>query len=217
MGVTLATLGSVLPPVSAFGLWPPRPYAAVAAGPAGTALRRGLRSPLTLGGGTPPINEQQQHKSGLVCLCFSSPSVVREGGFLETLPSANAETRNLAIFPLPNPKINNPLHQRDNHKQGRLFATYTLENHESAVIFASPTWKVIRKSFSSHSPICRTLQVSFLSGFQNGERQKSRFFVILHLEKSIFPVVFGLTDLGNGKNVPQTRFTNLWSSTQRPF
>lgn len=110
-----------------------------------------------------------------------------------------------------------PVHQRENEKQGRLFATCKSENHESAVLFVSPTWKVIRKSFSSHSPICRTLQVSFFSGFQNGERQKSRLFVILHLEKSILAVVFRLTDLENGKNVAQTRFTNLWSSTQRPF
>jgi hypothetical protein len=38
MDVPLATLGSVLLPVSASGLGPPRPYAANAAGPGGTAL-----------------------------------------------------------------------------------------------------------------------------------------------------------------------------------
>jgi len=45
-------MGAVLLPVSAFGLGPPRPYAAsTRSGPGGTAFQRGLQSPLTRGCG----------------------------------------------------------------------------------------------------------------------------------------------------------------------
>ena len=51
MGVPLPLVnlgvGSVLLPVSAAGLGPPRPYAAFAAGPGGIVLQHDLQSPLT--------------------------------------------------------------------------------------------------------------------------------------------------------------------------